>query len=469
MHLHYLLLSCLPTLIQCGPLPTRSGDLLRSLNLTVDQHGATVFSLLYGSPLLSFVQFASKTIGGEGTNVLGFNGNLSDASTHDVVRPNVDTIYATATYDLAATDLVLTVPPMESDRYYSFSFFDPYGDNYVSLGNVDANSPGKYLVTEKACCEGYSGCVKSPTTVGTLLVRVEAKFSPADTADVDAFLSKCSLEAINPRKASTPALTLADFAGLSNSTAISALQLTARLQSRASPETELFRAAVPAILELAGIRHGSYRQPAGVNLTQASALAEQAITAWTNSPSSYSDFGNGWISMNGSIAGTFENGTDIVPRALIAATLYLQNTANNALYPVLGSTQLDLTDGESYLFTFSGKPPVQEAGFWSLTMYDVNFYLVPNAENTWAVGDRSNITYSDGDLIYGNGTGSGSFQVLVQDAGVKPPGNWTANWLPAPPGGGPFTVTFRIYAPVASLSDGTYVYPVVTKGKAITA
>lgn len=59
-------------------------------------------------------------------------------------------------------------------------------------------------------------------------------------------------------------------------------------------------------------------------------------------------------------------------------------------------------------------------------MYDNQGWLVPNVENTWAVGDRSNITYPDGDLVYGNGTGTGSFQVLVQDAGVRPPSNWTA-------------------------------------------
>lgn len=197
---------------------------------------------------------------------------------------------------------------------------------------MDANPSGKYFVTADACCDGYEGCVKSPTTIGTILVRVEVKGnSTADLADVDAFLSNSTLAAINPHKPTTPALSVADFAHLSNSTAISTLQLTARLESRAKPETALFRAAVPEILELAGIRHGSYNQPACVNLTHASALAEDAVTAWSESASSYSDFGNGWVSMNSSISGVFENGTAIVPRALVANTLYLQNTVNNAV------------------------------------------------------------------------------------------------------------------------------------------
>ncbi|KAK5698080.1 hypothetical protein LTR97_007040 [Elasticomyces elasticus] len=173
--------------------------------------------------------------------------------------------------------------------------------------------------------------------------------------------------------------------------------------------------------------------------------------------------------MNNSYSGTFESGTAIIPRAITAAALYLQVTPANALYPTLGSTQTSLTEGEAYVFTFSGRPPVADNGFWSLTMYDDSGYLVANAENTWAVGDRSNITFADGGRVYGNGTADGSFQVLVQDAGVPPPTNWTSNWLPAPSGGGSFTVTFRLYAPTEALSDGSYVYPLVEKVDAIKA
>lgn len=54
MHLYHLLFACLFTLIQCPPLPSPSSNLLLSHNLTVDELGTTVFSLLYGAPLLQF-------------------------------------------------------------------------------------------------------------------------------------------------------------------------------------------------------------------------------------------------------------------------------------------------------------------------------------------------------------------------------------------------------------------------------
>ncbi len=304
-----------------------------------------------------------------------------------------------------------------------------YGDLFATLGSVSASTPGEYLLrATDAHCDSYKGCITSPTPIGTLLVRVEVKNNSTDVTKVASYLSKCDLVPVNPHKPSYPPLTPADFANLSNSTALSTLEMTARLQSRAAPETARFQHAVPAILALAGIRSGSYHQPNCVNLTHASALAEAAVTAFTNSPSSFPSLGNGWSVYSSTYSGSFSSGTAIVARAVVAEQLYLQVTPANALYPTLGRKKTSLTDSKAYLFTFSGRPPVAEDGFWSLTMYNDAGYLVANAENTYAVGDRSNITFSSGGLVYngGNGTTDGAFQVLVQDAGVPPPGNWTA-------------------------------------------
>ena len=65
-------------------------------------------------------------------------------------------------------------------------------------------------------------------------------------------------------------------------------------------------------------------------------------------------------------------------------------------------------------------------------MYDNEGYLVSNPENKFAVGDRSNITFPNGDLVYGSGTEDGTFQVLVQDANSIPPSNWTAKYVFSP-------------------------------------
>lgn len=82
--------------------------------------------------------------------------------------------------------------------------------------------------------------------------------------------------------------------------------------------------------------------------------------------------------------------------------------------------------------TFSRKLPFISSlyGFWSLTFYGPDQYLIPNPLNIFSVGDRSNITYDDGPLIYGPGSEAGkdrSFRNLVQRTDTVPPQNWTSD------------------------------------------
>ena len=112
--------------------------------------------------------------------------------------------------------------------------------------------------------------------------------------------------------------------------------------------------------------------------------------------------------------GTYNNGADIIARAYISIELYLGNTAEEALYAM--PSNLSLTDEESYVLTFSGVPPVSERdGFWSVTLYGEDQFLVPNSYGIYSVGDRSNLTFE----------GDGSFRVLLQNQSVPPPSNWT--------------------------------------------
>ncbi|KAI7072653.1 hypothetical protein KC352_g42377, partial [Hortaea werneckii] len=112
-------------------------------------------------------------------------------------------------------------------------------------------------------------------------------------------------------------------------------------------------------------------------------------------------------------------------------------------------------------------------GFWSITGYEGD-YLIPNPQNVYALGDRSNITYPDGSRVYGSGAQSRSnnslsneqFQILIQPADVAPPTNWTSNWLPGPVGGGDMSALLRWYSAQESLVNGSYAYPVVTRQSA---
>lgn len=192
---------------------------------------------------------------------------------------------------------------------------------------------------------------------------------------------------------------------------------------------------------------------------------------------------NGWSITRPGLAGNFDNGTDFDYRTAIASSGFLMLQAPNAVYPswtnasasdlsssLAGGGANPLSKDDAIIYTFSRKPPLNATGFWSLTAYMGN-YLIPNDLHRYNIGDRDNITYPDGKLVYGPEASSedGMFQILVQAADVPPPRNWTANWLPGPPAGGNVTITMRFYEAMEDVLNGTYGYPVVTRRAAITA
>ncbi|KAI1774301.1 hypothetical protein F4818DRAFT_442453 [Hypoxylon cercidicola] len=108
--------------------------------------------------------------------------------------------------------------------------------------------------------------------------------------------------------------------------------------------------------------------------------------------------------------------------------------SDKAICPVYAQ-EFSLEANESYTLRFSGKPPVTDIGFWSITMYDLKGTLMPNSINRYSLGDRSNLTYPDGTLVYDTDV-EAPFDIEVQ--AYQPPADWTSNWLPSPGTPGPF-------------------------------
>lgn len=203
--------------------------------------------------------------------------------------------------------------------------------------------------------------------------------------------------------------------------AYSVLELTARTGKAVPPFNVPHPGSVVEELRVAGIYGGSYHNSTSVNLTSA---GNEAITTVENySKSAFNDLNNGWITYK--IQGLW--GSNYIARAFTFISALEVLLPTEALYPTHDPVHVSLPSNESYLYTFSSKPPLGITGFWSLTLYNATGYLLPNPENIYAVGDRSNLMYPDGSLVYGtsSSSGEGIFQVLVQSGGVRPPFNWT--------------------------------------------
>jgi len=127
--------------------------------------------------------------------------------------------------------------------------------------------------------------------------------------------------------------------------------------------------------------------------------------------------------------------TSSLMRAYIARIGIGANQAEEALYwnAYTDSDGRLLDGGHSYDVRFTKRPPVRDTGFWSLTVYDKDSYLVPNRDKRYSVGDRSAIIKHH----------DGSFIIKISQR--RP--NETGNWLPCPPEGA-FSLTLRMYIPL---------------------
>ncbi|KAL1876131.1 hypothetical protein Plec18167_005394 [Paecilomyces lecythidis] len=267
----------------------------------------------------------------------------------------------------------------------------------------------------------------------------------------------------------TPALTLSMLnSALSSEPTMKTMQLAARIAPYNPPRNMSDLARVNAMLKKAGISAGVYKLQKGQNLTAANLASNAAMSKAAGQPQNVRALENGWHGLSPTVQGDY--GENYVMRKFVAYSGYLALRTTEALYPSYNSGQQELHLGpnESYIFTFPSKPPLAQYGFWSLTAYNKKEYLIPNTLNRYVLNDRSNLTYADGSLVYGSNSHSNeTFQLLVQPADVTPPRNWTSNWLPASKGGGGLSLTLRFYAPTEQLRNGSWPYPVVTKGNAI--
>ena len=152
---------------------------------------------------------------------------------------------------------------------------------------------------------------------------------------------------------------------------------------------------------------------------------------------------NGWVFTTK----TGLYGTDYIQRALVTAIGLGANRPQDAVYP---TSEVD-TQGQAYSgankyvmhFPKGQIPPVE--GFYSLTMYDAEYFFYGNELNRYTLSAR--------DDLRKNADGSVDFYVQHENPGPDK----ESNWLPAP--SGKFILMLRLYWPTEtppSIIDGTW-------------
>lgn len=435
---------------------------------------AGIDAYIYGYPLVT-MEMTRRVM----TNVAAPKGSRApmgqfvrmrsypSASYRDVTAPNADTLYTTAWVDVGREPWILSLPDAHG-RYYLFPMLDGWTNVFQVPGK---RTTGTGAQTYAICGPGWKGKLpngvvkyQSPTALVWLLGRIYCTGTPEDYAAVHKLQDAISLVPLSAYgKPYTPPAGRVDrsidmkTAVREQVNALSAdeyFTLLAKLMVANPPA----KADGPMVEKMArlGIVPGQPFDSSKLGPVARKAFAEvpkianKKIMRWLKEGILAGDFTfhNGWLFSTK----TGLYGTNYIQRALITAIGLGANRPQDAVYPT--------SEGPSLLGTYSGAkkyvmhfpkgqlPPVN--GFWSLTMYDKDYFFVPNPLNRYSISARQNLkTNADG-----------SVDLYIQN---KSPGTGTeSNWLPAPKD--KFILMLRLYWPKTgkpSILNGTWKIPEV--------
>ncbi len=384
---------------------------------------------------------------------------------HCCAAPNADTLYTIVWLDVAKEPWILSIPDM-GDRYYIVPMLDGWSEVFdVASAPTTGGKAQTYAITGP----GWSGSlpqgvkeVKSATGMVWVLGRIYSTGTAEDYKAVHALQDKFSVVPLSAYgKPYTPPPDVVD-PGVDMKTAVrkqvNALDINAYFNvlaklMKTNPPTAQ-DAPIVARMARIGLVPGQDFDPSklsfldreAIKLVPKLALLEMGLHLKRQKTT------NGWLYFTRGV-GNF--GTDYLVRGMANLLGPGWNRPQDAVYPL---SQKDARGAEynganhKYVIHFKkGQMPPAEA-FWSLTMYDTDFFFVPNAINRYDLAQRDKLVTNP----------DGSVDLYIQ-AGT-PGKDKQANWLPAPKG--KFALVMRIYSPrktAPSILDGSWTPPPVRR------
>jgi hypothetical protein len=389
------------------------------------------------------------------------------ADYHGVTAPNADTLYSAACIDVSKEPIVFSYPDMKG-RYFLFPIYSQW-TNVISAPGKRTLGTGPQTIAitgptwKGTLPKGITQQVKSPTGSVFIIGRVFAEATAKDYAAVNALQKNFKLVplsfygkpydppagTIDPKAPSVKDIVRNLISAMDTQTYFSMLAKSMAVNPPALPEDAPILEKMAKIGLVPGEPFELSKLPPDVQ----KALADVGKTAYAPIAEEQKKGGktvNGWLVSTG----TGAYGTNFLWRAGVAAYGWGANLQEDAVYP---STRVDadgakLVGTNTYVVHFAKgeTPPVD--GFWSITMYDSEYYFYPNPLNKLTVSPRDRPKF--------NADGSLDLYFSHQKPAKAP----QANWLPAP--AGEFILMMRLYWPKEknpSILDGTWKPPAVVK------
>jgi hypothetical protein len=460
-----------PLLMGCGPDSKVAQDAkgLEASEISKDAY-------IYAYPLMTMEmtrRASTNVVAPEGVSApMGQFARLRsypDASFRTVTAPNADTLYTVGWFDVSKEPVIISIPDMKG-RYFLFPMLDGWTNVFQDPGKrTTGTGPQKYAITGP----GWSGTLpagvneyKSPTGMVWVLGRIYCTGTPEDYKAVHAIQDKVSVVPLSSYgKAYTPPTGTVNPSidtksavreQLNAMDAASYFKLFAELLKANPPAPD----DAPMVAKLAkiGIVPGqdfdaTKLDPAvAAGLAKAPKAAQGKIAAWFKECIVVGDakLENGWT--YSTKVGTY--GTNYLQRAMVTWYGLGANRPQDAIYPTSEGPEIvsKYNGANKYVLHFDKgqMPPVN--GFWSLTMYNAQYFFVDNPLNRYTLSQRNKFkTNADG-----------STDLYIQ---ADSPGKGKeSNWLPSPKDD--FVLMFRLYWPKENdptILNGSWKIPRVEK------
>lgn len=376
------------------------------------------------------------------------------AEMRQVVRPNFDTLYSSAWLDLRAGP-VLVSHADTGERFFLLPMLDMWTDVFAAPGT---RTSGNRAATFALCPPGWRGelpahaqRIDAPTPYVWIIGRTQTN-GPSDYAAVHAVQNGFTITSVSGAAfQATPRDPNVD----------TATEPLVQVNSMSAPAffayaTELLALHPPhatdwSILQRLA-RIGIVRgQPFDPSRTTPEILEEAkraSLATMKELRPTASPVVNGWrMKRDGGVFGSA-----YLQRAMTAMGGLGANVPEDAMYPttIVDGDGQPLKGEQRYVLHFERDELPPAGAFWSVTLYDMDGFQIPNALDRFAIGDRDPLRFH----------ADGSLDLFIQHA--SPGAEHESNWLPTP-ASGPINLTIRLYAPEPEVLDGRWNPPPIRR------
>ena len=375
----------------------------------------------------------------------------ANAQFRNVVTPNVDTIYSQVWYDLSEEPMVYELP--ETDRFCKVQVLDAWTNTAVVLDQAVA-----YAITlstwDGELPKGVTR-IDVPTSMAWSITRTILS-GEEDLPNVRAIQEKMKLMPLSnyisgdtyepPKSSYSEENNYVPVDKVLSMDPVTFFNKANELMVKNSPaaaDKEMLEkiAAVnvgPGMEFDASVLTGDVAKSWKTMLTEIRPKLVKEGMKFSKKLGQWSYFG----------APIGDCNTEYAYRALVALAGLGANTVEVALY---AKTEQDadgnlLTGEKSYILHFESYPLVLEGGFWSVTAYGDDDFLIDNPIDRYCINDRSGLKANE----------DGSIDVILSKDAPED----TTNWLPVGDGG--FHLYMRIYTPDMDALD-TWTAPTITE------